>query len=59
MNVYTKLTATEIQYIVKLLELNIQSVEDVISNIDSIKSLASSILDKCEDIKNEMYSLAE
>jgi len=59
MNAYTKLQATEIQYIVKLLALDTKEVEDVISNIESIKLLASSLLDKCEIIEKEMYSLSE
>jgi len=59
MNAYTKLQATEIQYIVKLLALDTKEVEDVLSNIDSIKLLASSLLAKCEIIEKEMYSLSE
>jgi len=59
MNAYTKLQATEIQYIVKLLALDTKEVEDVLSNIDSIKLLASSLLAKCEIIETEMYSLSE
>ena len=57
MNAYTKEQAKEIQYIVKLLALDTK--EDVLSNIDSIKLLASSLLTKCEIIDREMYSLAE
>lgn len=59
MNANTKLQAKEIHYIVRLLELDTQGVEDVISNIDSIKLLASSLIKKCEFIEREMYSLAE
>jgi hypothetical protein len=59
MNANTKLQAKEIHYIVRLLELDTQGVEDIISNIDSIKLLASSLIKKCEFIEREMYSLAE
>ena len=59
MNAMTKLQAREIHYIVKLLELDTQGIEDVISNIDSIKLFASSLLNKCNTIEKEMYSLAE
>ena len=59
MNAMTKLQAREIHYIVRLLELDTQGIEDVISNIDSIKLLASSLIKKCEFIEREMYSLAE
>jgi hypothetical protein len=59
MNAYTKEQAKEIQYIVKLLALDTKEIDDVLSNIDSIKLLASSLLTKCEIIDREMYSLAE
>jgi|688.fasta_scaffold52090_1 hypothetical protein len=59
MNANTKVQAKEIHYIVRLLELDTQGVEDIISNIDSIKLLASSLIKKCEFIEREMYSLAE
>jgi len=59
MNTITKVQAREIHYIVKLLELDTQGIEDVISNIDSIKLFASSLLNKCNTIEKEMYSLSE
>jgi len=59
MNAMTKLQAREIHYIVRLLELDTQGIEDVISNIDSIKLFASSLLNKCNTIEKEMYSLSE
>jgi hypothetical protein len=59
MNAITKLQAREIHYIVRLLELDTQGIEDVISNIDSIKLFASSLLNKCNTIEKEMYSLSE
>jgi len=59
MNAYTKLQATEIQYIVKLLALDTKEVEDVLSNIKYIRRITSSLLDKCEIIETEMYSLEE
>jgi hypothetical protein len=59
MNTITKQQAKEIHYIVRLLTLDTQDINDVISNIDSIKLFASSLLNKCETIEKEMYSLAE
>jgi hypothetical protein len=59
MTTIAKQQAKEIHYIVRLLELDTQGVEDIISNIDSIKLLASSLIKKCEFIEREMYSLAE
>jgi len=59
MNAMTKLQAREIHYIVRLLELDTKGIEDVISNIDSIKLFASSLLNKCNTIEKEMYSLSE
>ena len=59
MNAYATLQAKEIHYIVRLLELDTQGVEDVVSNIDSIKLLASSLLDKCATLEREMYALSD
>jgi len=59
MNAYTKLQATEIQYIVKLLALDTKEVEDVLSNIKYIRRITSSLLTKCEIIETEMYALTD
>lgn len=59
MNTITKLETTEIRYIVKLLSLDTNTNEDVLSNLNSIKLFASSLLDKVNTIESEMYSLSE
>lgn len=51
--------ASEIHYIVKLLSLDTEKTNDVLTHIDSIKLLASSLIKKCEVIEREMYALAE
>jgi len=59
MNTITKLETTEIRYIVKLLSLDTNTNEDILSNLNSIKLFASSLLDKVNTIESEIYSLSE